>query len=765
MIINAIRFKTDAKTEPYIWRLNAGIGKYHNFACLIADTDVLNHVVAALKYGLVGKSDPTILEVAVQISDDAGNTWILQRGPGKARCLCNGTQVSLEEAEKSLHNSMLDFDIDTTHGNASELSKSKLAVDVFELFKDESSRLIAGHYPLQEDRSRYAAQQIYARISLLIDEVAKDLQNFGQFQKKNKDITSLVNFMTSLESLTTRYTEISNQKQTLVKEINESQLVDISTVKKLGDEIKVIVKISDLYTLVSDPTNAPNLIEEELLKIESELEDITSKNHIKNISLEHPEFLPNWTRILEALSEMQLSKSLLKAALEARKVTIEKLSPVVKQCWQVIDNSLGNDIKISSELDNCLATLRLKMAALEQVETRDGEALRRKSKATKDISLVSSLLDKLSDKFKDLTLPPADQSMVLEVRQTYRNNLETARMAAEAINSQIKELRSSSCFIQDDYEKILGSINDIHDRFKADHARTLKKWQEIAKEYDLPDDFEIKQLISLLFTYGNVSRLVEKKRKLKLVLQERKTNLVKLEKLVQDWREKTGSQKGSALNNSAILLSEANGIIRYRKEKEKKLEKLHETLEKSQAIREIKQHLECTLDKLEQEWKTTFSEAGGISTTRLDGLNRDLFYKLSRKIRNIEALLEVTFDNDHLAEEFLFESSTKGIPFKIYLWRQKDLDNTMRLKFLNLIEQLSETSEASDPGGIRLFLFADDNLGDMLTKMGIGQAKKLPLILSQKQQPLEAPIKPRAKETLLTPKAKAILDVLGGKRL
>ena len=757
MVINAIRFRTNEKDEPFVWRLNSGIGKYHNFSCVVASPDILCHIVTALKYALLGKIDPRMTEVAVQVSDDAGNTWVIQRSASKTRCLCNGTQVNIEDAEKSLVDSLFDYEVEK-NVETEELSNAKLSMDVFELLKEESNRLIAGYFPLQEDRSRYAAQQIYARVTLLLGEISKSLEEFAHFPKPLNDISITTQLTAKMEKILSKHQGLCQQKKELVDQITHSQDIDISSVKRLAEELRTIRSIDGIYSLVADPTQSPNIIEEELLKIDAELHEITSKNRIKNISLEHPEFLPNWTRILDALSEMQVSKSLLKATLEARKVTSERLAPVVKQCWQVIDTALSNDIKISSELDNCLATLRLKMAALEQVENKDAEALKRKGKNQKSSSVFSNLLDKLSDKVKDISLPPSDQAMILEVRQTYRNNLETARMAAEAINSQVKELRSSSCFIQDDYEKILAGINEANDRFKADHARTLKKWCEIIKEYDLPEDLELKQLLSLLFTYGNVARLVERKKKLKAILNDRKANLVKLEKLVTEWREKTGSQKGSALGNPAILLSEANGILRYRKEREKKLEKMQEVLEKNHAIHEIRRYVEGAIEKTVADWTRIFAEFNAKSVVSIDAVSIEKFKDMLTKVRHVEALVDVTFNNENLAEEFLQEPTARGVLFKLIVWREHSIDNATRLKFLNLMERISTVSAA----GIKLFLLADETLGEMLVKMGVGQAKKLPLILSQKQEPLKAP--QDLSDSVLSPKAKAMLQVFGGKK-
>ena len=112
MILTALRFRGPSDKEFRTWRFTSGVGDFRNFLAFHVDVNRLEDVVAAMDYALTGRVSSKIVEVAIQISDSAGESWIVQRTGKQVRYLRNNSPVSADEAQISLLASLLDFDVD-----------------------------------------------------------------------------------------------------------------------------------------------------------------------------------------------------------------------------------------------------------------------------------------------------------------------------------------------------------------------------------------------------------------------------------------------------------------------------------------------------------------------------------------------------------------------------------------------------------------------------------------------------------------------------
>src|SRR5690606_29949365 len=109
----ALRFRL-AETRSYVtYRFRQGIGAHRSQYCLQGPPTALRHVRDALLYLL--QKEPThafFSSVALQMSDDNGDVWMLERGPGQVRVVKNGQPVEHHDMSHAFGSVAVEMDSD-----------------------------------------------------------------------------------------------------------------------------------------------------------------------------------------------------------------------------------------------------------------------------------------------------------------------------------------------------------------------------------------------------------------------------------------------------------------------------------------------------------------------------------------------------------------------------------------------------------------------------------------------------------------------------
>src|SRR5690606_18177826 len=95
--------------EWQAYRFSTGTGSFRKFICVSGEQREIDNLQAALLYALTGKQDSMLVEVALQLGDDAGNTWVIHRSGSNVGYLKNGSPLDSSDG-RELFGAVLDID-------------------------------------------------------------------------------------------------------------------------------------------------------------------------------------------------------------------------------------------------------------------------------------------------------------------------------------------------------------------------------------------------------------------------------------------------------------------------------------------------------------------------------------------------------------------------------------------------------------------------------------------------------------------------------
>lgn len=691
MILNAIRFRPLGADAWHAYKLSSGAGRFRNYQALIGDEELLRQFIQALEYALTGKEPKTPQEAQLQLSDDGGHTWTLQRRPGFVRYLKDGAPVDGAEAQRTLTASLMDLDgMDTTTGEDG-IGAANVSIERLEI-RARDGRLTIAALGAPEG----PAVSVKEATERQIVELAKDAARLVAVPElaTPKILSQLVR---KLEPLHAQYREVSRQYHDLKVEGAPSD-DELKSVNKLAQEIELIKAIAETATPLLAP-GAPTLksLKDDLAKTDATLAEVCTA-----LGLSSPDPRAagrDFRKVIEALCRLEAHAKLVRASQGARKYCEQNIEPIHKKYLELAETSLAGDRQITSELESCLASLTLRLTTKP-----DGhEAI-----ATGGLSGpgLKTWFDRFKSRQADETRPDADTNA-----RDSQADLETARMAIEYALGRLNALGTSLTAARSRHESVLGRLDEAHEELVRSHARLRDHWLTVAREANLSDELDLNGLLRIVAGHGKLVSLADQRQELAQRVKTQATRLTTLVRLVTEWRKLTGSQKDVELDNVQVLLQEARDVIRYQEPKQKKLEQLRENQAASRAKSAIRAHLKTRAATLTAEWRAACEEN---EITNLQ-INQAGLEQLFQRAQLIRALALVHGAAEKAAPTRLFDGRTESHAATAYLWTDVATPSTQRLEFLSQLE-------TATGGELRVLLIADESLGAMLSTLGIGMA-------------------------------------------
>ena len=625
MIITSINYhRSDETTE---FRLNYGAKSLKNFICVDSYEDEIK-IKDALDF-IFDTKRTDLRSVSIRFVDDSGNTWTVEK--------------NFENYKIYQNNSIIDMDFDTFSKEILS-DKGYLNHDLNNMNEDQDqSQDQESNSDASDTRSFkdfISSQEIFIKEGKLCsrkvltekdqdkNKVKEDIRNdiVSKIKALNKLSMSLVgrtfsfkeaSFLNNkLYPLYLSYKELLLQKATFIKEDKSKDGYDLGYIDKLGKEVFLLNQIDRKARPILNLTPIKN-IKDSIERIDRELKEELEKMNV-NLSFTTP---PLWSELIDSLSKVEVYKKLLLSSQKMKSLRNIKIDSIYKDFIQNLENLLSNTTQITSDLEHSLNVLTTYL----EVEH---------SQPKKNLTKL----------FKGFISPDSSNEEV------ENNRLDNSRNSVDFALSRLGELHSKLADGKKDYLEFLNKLEEAHDLLSLEYTRIRSNWNKLSKEYGIPSDISLDGIMSLSRRYYKIVALMDQKKRYKKEYLQRKESINSLKQLIDEWRTLSGSQKEDDLSNPAILLSEIEGILRYKQKKEEQFTRLEEFSNKYKFRRVVTSFIERREEDILKRWNECFSKLGmdtiSITTPKLEMffiklVELESFYQLLSSKYSIKEDVEV----------------------------------------------------------------------------------------------------------------------------
>lgn len=680
MYLNAIRYKCKADNEPQTWRFHQGMGTLGNVICLGSDTGQISSLQSALIFALTGRSDDKVTECTLHLSDSSGDAWVIERTQEDARILRNGHMVTGDQAQQIMFRAIMDLE---HSDSADEALRPLKCLDV----SIENDQIVAASS--HDDRANRDRMQ--ALNEGLRQNLADDLARVFS-QKTFSSPKTVVSLARRIEPVFTHLTELTRIKKDLLGSNSETDSQDGHQLPILRDQIALLDKLHQAAEPLLDPAKSPTQIREKISKIDQQIVELCRACGIKSTK-DLQENIP-WPKVIELRGRVAFYDKLSELANKASVLAEERVGKVYEEFTDEVSNMLENKSQITSELESCLSSLQIEMQSFEN---------NHKAPLKKAFDAVGSFL---KPELKDEELRKA---------ATHSGRLEKARMAVDFALAKLGELSGEIKKSRDQFSVHETSMQERHRKLHDEFKRLLEQWRNLAKTYGITESMELSAILRLSVRHQQLLYLNRRREELVQNFESRRADLQSVEELVYQWRQRTGSHRTDRIANENLLLSEAQGILRYRQQKQEQVLKLEEQAEQSKVQHIIALEIESRLREAQDKWHQAFSICQ-VPILPFTDRNWPTFFE---KSHTIQALSEILHEaKKPLAGAQAFGVAASDTPLTIYQWKMTSLTNKQRLEVMQILED-------APPAALQLHLVRDEALAEMLHKLGAGRANRI----------------------------------------
>lgn len=691
LVINAIRFRAVGESAWQSWKLNLGAGRFLNYQCVTGDRETLGRLAGAVEFAMSGKEPERPTEVMLQLSDNGGHTWIVQRRPGLVRYLRNGETLKPEEGQAAFAAALMDLDHESAVGAQVTVPVNKLS-----LYSEDGQ--IAVRAPGTESSHASAFRRAVAK--KIKDIAVATARALSLPQIQNPKI--LARLAQRLEPVYAQYREIERlAKDAQAAEAPQIKDDELATQQRLGQEIELIEDLRVHATPLLAP-GAPSLkaLKDALAKVEADIAQIVTDLEIPESEANAPS--RDYAKAIDALCRLEAHGKLLKASQGARKFCEQKIEAPFKAYLEALEREFARDGKIIQQLEGCLGQIGARIDLYHQEIQAGGS----------QVNLHGPGVKTWFDRFKAKS---QDDDRQETASAEIPSELELARQAVSYALGKVREIAGGLTQAQGQHDSALQALDQAHEELVRGLGRLRDHWLTQARDLQLPEDINLGKLLKIVASQGYLAALIDRRDDLKERVHRHSDRLTRIERLVVDWRRITGSQKQSDLENTGILLQEARDIIRYHEAKRKKFDQLTALASSSKASLAVRSMLNERKTKLLGYWQKVFTEesvpALDISFSELPELFKASSY--------IKALAIVHGESQGAAATKVFDARTQSAALTLYVCEESALDSKVRMSLLSELE-------AAQGSELRILLLTDESAAQALAPLGIGMAMALP---------------------------------------
>ncbi len=569
MIYHALRFRPVSSAEWCALRFMAPTTALPHILTIEVESRYQDLVAAAVTFALTGQRQNDIAEVAIQVSDRAGHTWIVQRKESKIRVLKNGSVLQEEEAEKSFNEAMID-------GVATGKSDERLTVSALELLSWNQR-----YHIIETNRSQQ--HPIYLQISFN-DFVEKKIKNWSsRYNLENtnnyKELTkSLAEVYQQFVALEKQYLSLQAQDQTPGISFNNR---DLEHMQVLAKDITFMEELAAIAGPTLHPSFSITKLTEEISALEQQATTLLLPRQWLNTK-------PDFKEIIKIFCKYKTQDLMVKAMTSVGEACEQEFENALKQYFHFADDFIQDDKQMIPELESCLFALRA--PDLKPVE--------------RDQYSQKNWFDRLKETTEEeLTKGSSDDYAA----NAYINS---ARQAIGSAIARLSQVTSRINVAKARHQSVSGIIAEFRDPAAAELKNLEATWKDLASTTGIAADSELNGLFSMIEQYLDNLDLIQRINCKKQELKDAFQRLERAETKLLTFRQERQSQKVVPLSNPVMLLNEIRATLRYLEPKKNKLAQLGEAAAGMKARQQIRDLIKNERRGCAVAWQAALKKAG-----------------------------------------------------------------------------------------------------------------------------------------------------------
>jgi len=596
-------------------------------------------------------------KITVDLADDAGNSYKLTRTPERLIYLKDGNNIEKENLLIELRDGL-----DPLDGPSEDFS------GLFQSFK------------VKKEKGKYIARR-----EIRDDSSARQMREIGTelrrlTQQFNKEIG--VNFTPSIISRMEKKLKDLLPRIHQVRDMIESKQATES-IKEEDHSLKVNV-LKDMQNQLADLDGNGLPINELLARrknLESKLIDLQKKHlHLSEATADI-----NWPEGFQILGRIQVAKRVVKILADKRQEFVEHLQKSFgdrPSSWQ---NLKDFDLELFKKM-------ALNLDALHQDQ---------------------NILTKLDDRKKNLTW--FDKFKVQDQGKDAESADNNAQQSIDQINDQVQSFMDFFSKIQSQGQLIENTIFRFEDNMEALYEAYLSRLEQLQEEWskfcvnsNIPSDLNIETVPQLIHASTEVKMINFEIDTLDRLLILKKKASHRLSELIQDWRKMTQSQKQIVSTTLPMMISEAQGYMRYLAMYEKQAEEKQIKIDQEKIHTSQISDLKATLANLENEWDECFTKMS-LRPIKPEDVSSSL------EMATVIAYFAKKYDQlqaESAIEPFAFHGSFFNV------WTIEDIDQSE--------DQLSSLFEKTSTNCCHLIVVPNEQTALQLYSFGAGKILEIP---------------------------------------
>ena len=732
MRIISISVTSEPGKAPFCLRFQQGTGSFQNSYFLVGDNNLYQKINQTLCYAILGpESGVEYYESSLIIADDAGVLWELRRRKDKHIITRNNEaqDISINQYFQMLTeaNNKLPFSIGRYHFTR----------------RDDCFYIAPLNHHNEED------QLVYKFISSHMSKILEACNySFGNESLGQQHI--LESLCENLEPIYNSYNETCLQINSLSSKKETKPRDSTREIKELKKQVELMKKISLLTSEILDTSPTLDSLKKQLKIGESKIKK--NLDALKLSSLPKSALPPDWNVPLQCICYLNV---------------LDKVIPLLKQSLEQVKIHFNDSIEFYEHGSKEFYKVRLQI--LEKLKYCR-EAIHSKSTPNKGQHHIDS----------------EEESSIWHQIKLITGKKTKPDIASEELSDLLKSLDETIYTIHNikppgQFPKNAPKTLEEFLYQSTSKRETLKKhWQKICADYQIEESISLHEFLQFILRYNELYIIMQKSKEINNDIKARGLKLGKLQKLLYEWYETIGSQKMINLDNPQIILSEAQNVVRYQKEKQAKLEATEANQLEIEVNLKIRTNLESKLEAYKDAWSNQFKKLNLQNTINItDARIIPLFEKF-------KLLKSLSFLQNHITSLKIFPAfSTDWVYETFCVWRIPliNMDQAIVDRLINCLKTLPEFSK-------HIIFFRDSELSTALRSAGLGQISPFLQQKSERQEHPKSdravPLTPKPTPTLsrqkknpedlvsttsqfhtdqVSPRVKAVIDLLNGNNI
>lgn len=676
MNITAVKYRRKGQQDLTGFRIPSPTGERRNFGVYHGTTEEIDSIIEALRFGLSGDKRGSITHVALQLVADGGDTWVIERGPGHQRVLCNGQEKKFAH-DGDLWSEILDFDSGSFQAND----------DSYELF--QVFDLHARGEQLEASTKRHQQQLTPLRgITQVIDNLQADIYRAFHVTQQTQ-LADLVLLAKKLEPLYSEWRILEQIRARQTAPVDGVTLAKAEeAVNRLRQEVKILEDIQRESHQLLDPAFSPSSLRDRLLSLSERQAEL--KQELEGIDLPPRLHDIPWEQVLSILGRLHAFHHFWQATEQVWTNAAAHLPKAIEQHHAAIQAFAQQDRLILEEFEYCLSQLSDLLIEPERVEDETNKTL-------------GKFIDRIKGKPLQAELSPSRER---------RGSLEGARTAVETALRKLSEVHASLAELSLAKDTALSDLDALRHRLNGDYNKIRSKWQELCLQWKLPVNLSLKTALRCLLVSAELGKLNYEEVQINLKLNSLRDQASTLEPLIKEWRRLIGSAKSTPIDTLSLLISETRSACDMLPKKSALLVRASADLTVRQSLLSYASELEKQREEVRVAWAKSFLD----HNFAVAGLTETQWPEVFAQMRAMDLLqVQVDRSRDKLVDLQIFAQSLPFWPLIVFTWSGLLSHNRDRLRLMELIDKAPNE-------GYGLLLITEPTLADMLVNMGLPKA-------------------------------------------